>query len=419
MPEPGAEKSSRIVVIGGGFSGLTTAVDAAESGAHVTIVEKNPYLGGRVAQLNKYFPKLCPPLCGLEINFRRIRENPNIEFYTMAEVQGISGGPGDYTVTIRLNPRFVNDNCVACNACAEACPAERSDEFNFGMNTTKAAFLPFNQAFPQKYVIDEKHCQGDCMKACQDACKYNAIDLTMKPETVTVKADSIVVATGWNPYDAKKMDILGFGTVKNVVTNMMMERLSAQNGPTDGKIVRPSDGKPVQTIAFVQCAGSRDENHLPFCSYICCMASLKQTMYLREQNPDSKVYIFYIDIRTPGKYEQFYWKVKDDPNVSFIKGKVAKVTQDAGSDDVIVEAEDMLDGGKTRVKIDMVVLATGMEPAGASARIPVVSYGEEGFAASGKGIFAAGCTKSPLDVSKSVQDATGAALRAMQTGQRR
>jgi quinone-modifying oxidoreductase subunit QmoA len=418
MPEPSGETSGRIVVIGGGFSGLTAAVDAAESGAHVTIVEKNPYLGGRVAQLNKYFPKLCPPLCGLEINFRRIRENPNIDFYTMAEVQSISGGPGDYTVTIRLNPRYVNDKCVGCHACAEACPAERPDEFNFGMNSSKAAFLPFNQAFPQKYVIDDKSCQGGCAKACQDACKYNAIDFTMKAETVTVKADAVVVATGWNPYDAKKMDILGFGKVKNVVTNMMMERLSSTNGPTEGKIVRPSDGKPVQTIAFVQCAGSRDENYLPFCSYICCMASLKQTMYLREQNPDSKVHIFYIDIRTPGKYEQFYWKVKEDPNVSFIKGKVAKVTQ-GESDDVVVEAEDMLNGGKTRVKVDMVVLATGMEPAGADGKIPGVSYGEEGFAASGKGIFAAGCTKSPLDVSKSVQDATGAALRALRTGQRR
>jgi quinone-modifying oxidoreductase subunit QmoA len=142
-------------------------------------------------------------------------------------------------------------------------------------------------------------------------------------------------------------------------------------------------------------------------------------MYLREQNPDSKAYVFYIDIRTPGKYEQFYWKVKEDPNVSFIKGKVAKVTQDSASDDVVVEAEDMLDGGKTRVKVDMVVLATGMEPSGAGGKIPGVSYAEEGFAASGKGIFAAGCTKSPLDVSKSVQDATGAALRALRTGQRR
>ncbi|MDI6800575.1 MAG: CoB--CoM heterodisulfide reductase iron-sulfur subunit A family protein [Thermodesulfovibrionales bacterium] len=407
---------NRILVIGGGFSGLTTAVDAAETGAEVIVVEKNPYLGGRVAQLNKYFPKLCPPLCGLEINFRRIKTNANIAFHTMAEVESISGGPGDYNVTIKANPRYVNDNCVACNACAEACPAERPNDYNFGMNTSKAAYLPFNQAFPQKYVIDANYCKGDCGKACLDACKYNAIDLDMKPEAINIKVDSIVAATGWNPYDAKKMDNLGFGNVKNVITNMMMERLSAPNGPTGGKIIRPSDGKPVQSIAFVQCAGSRDEKHLPFCSYICCLASLKQTTYIREQNPDSKAYIFYIDIRTPGRYEKFFWKVKEDQNVSLIKGKVAKITQDVDSDDVIVEAEDMLTGNKIRTKVDMVVLATGMEPAGASNKVKGVKYNDDGFALAGPGIFPTGCSKNPMDVARSGQDATGAVIKAIAAG---
>lgn len=410
---------NRILVIGGGFSGLTTAVDAAETGAEVIIVEKNPYLGGRVAQLNKYFPKLCPPVCGLEINFKRIKTNPLIKFYTMAEVESISGGPGDYNVSVKLNPRYVNDNCVACNACAEACPVERSNEFNFGMDKTKAAFLPFNQAFPQKYVIDAGSCKGDCMKPCKDACKYDAIEPDMKAETLSLKVNSIVVATGWNPYDANKLDILGFGKVKNVITNMMMERLAAVNGPTGGKLVRPSDGKPVETIAFVQCAGSRDENHLAFCSYVCCLASLKQTTYIREQNPESKVNIFYIDIRTPGKYEKFYWKVKDDPNVTLTKGKVAKVVQDDTSDDVVVEAEDMLTGEKIKVKFDMVVLATGMEPAGASKKISGVNYTGEGFALTNLGIYSTGCSKNPMDVAKSGQDSTGAVMKAIKTGQGR
>lgn len=419
MSEQNTKQTNRILVIGGGFSGLTTAVDAAETGAEVIVIEKNPYLGGRVAQLNKYFPKLCPPICGLELNFRRLKTNPLISFYTMAEVESVSGGPGDYTVTVKLNPRYVNDNCVACNACAEACPAERPNEYNFGMDTTKAAYLPFNQAFPQKYVIDGAYCKGDCGKACEAACKYNAIDLGMKPETMNIKVNSIVTATGWNPYDANKLDILGFGTVKNVITNMMMERLASPTGPTGGKIVRPSDGKPVQNIVFVQCAGSRDENHLPFCSYICCLASLKQTTYIREQNPESKARIFYIDIRTPGKYEKFFWKVKDDPNVTLTKGKVAKITQAEGSDDVVVEAEDMQTGDKIKVRADLVVLATGMEPAGARKQIGGLTYTDEGFSVSTLGVHAAGCCKNPMDVARSAQDATSAVLKAINTGQGR
>ncbi|MDA8215940.1 MAG: CoB--CoM heterodisulfide reductase iron-sulfur subunit A family protein [Nitrospiraceae bacterium] len=407
---------NRILVIGGGFSGLTTAVDAAETGAEVIVIEKNPYLGGRVAQLNKYFPKLCPPICGLEINFRRIKTNPNITFYTMAEVESIAGGPGDYNVTVKVNPRHVNDNCVACDACAQACPAERPNEYNFGMDKTKAAFLPFNQAFPQKYVIDSAHCKGDCGKVCKEACKYNAIDLDMKPETINLNVSSVVVATGWNPYDANKLDILGFGSIKNVITNMMMERLASPTGPTAGKILRLSDSKPVQNIAFVQCAGSRDENHLPFCSYVCCLASLKQTTYIREQNPESKATIFYIDIRTPGRWnEKFYSKVKEDQNVSFIKGKVADIVQDEGSDDVVVTAEDMMTGNKVKMKFDMVVLATGMEPSGAAKKISGVNYNENGFALPNLGIHSAGCSKNPMDVTRSAQDATGAVLKAIST----
>ncbi len=405
-----------LLVIGGGFSGLTAGIEAAEAGYNAVIVEKSPYLGGRVAQLNKYFPKLCPPLCGLEINMRRIKTNPNITFYTMAEVERVTGSPGAYDVTIKLRPRYVNERCTGCNACAEACPEERPDEFNFGLSKTKAAYLPFDQAFPFQYVIDDKYCKGPSCGKCKEACKYDAIDLNMKPKTINLKAGAIVLATGWNPYDANRIDNLGFGRVKNVITNMMTERLAAQNGPTKGKILRPSDGKPVETIGFVQCAGSRDENHLQFCSYICCMASMKQALYLWEQNPDAKVYIFYIDIRTPGRYEQFFWKVKDNPNATLIKGKVARVAQAPDSDDVIVEAEDMLSGELIRQRVDMLVLATGMEPSAKTARPSVpLTFNEHGFAVpDDKGILAAGCAKNPFDVAKSVQDATGAALKAIQ-----
>jgi len=410
---------NRILVIGGGFSGLTAGIEAAETGAEVIIVEKNPYLGGRVAQLNKYFPKICPPLCGLEINFRRIKVNPLFTFYTMAEIESISGGPGDYTVKIKVKPRYVNSNCVACNACAEVCPKEIDSEFNFGLNKTKAIYLPFEQAFPLRYVLNREACPADCSAPCVEACKYNAIDLNMQAETVEVKVDSIVVATGWKPYDAKKIDNLGFGKVKNVITNMMLERLASKNGPTEGQILRPSDGKPVEKVAFVQCAGSRDENHLPFCSYICCLASLKHTLYIKEQNPEAQVTIFYIDIRTPGRYEKFFNQVKEQTGVSLIKGKVAAIEQDKDSDDVIVTAENMLNMEKIREKFDMVVLATGMQPEGSEFKVPGLKYAVDGFVIDAEGIYSAGCAKNPMDVAGCGKDSTGAALKAIQIGVRR
>lgn len=409
-----------VLVIGGGMSGLTTAIEVAEAGHDAYIVEKNPYLGGRVAQINKYFWKLCPPNCGLEIQFKRIKNNPRIKFYTLAEVADIRGEEGNFEVTVTLHPRYVNDKCVGCDACAQACPASRSNEFNFGMNKSKAAYLPHDQAFPFKYVIDGAACSKDCMKPCLEACTYNAIDFDMKPETVTLKVGAVVLATGWNPYDMSKLDILGAGNVQNVITNMMLERLAAIDGPTQGKIIRPSDGKEVKNIAFVQCAGSRDENHLPYCSYICCLASIKHAMYVREQYPDAKVKIFYMDIRTPGLYEQrFYWKIKDDPNVTFVKGKVASITEEARSKDVTVVVEDIYGGGKIRETFDMVVLATGMEATTKSSKVGMnISHTVDGLVDDGalkKGIYAVGTIKSPADVARSVQDATGAAMKSIRS----
>jgi len=415
-------ENKKVLVIGGGFSGLTTAVETAEAGYEVILVEKTPFLGGRVTQLNKYFPKLCPPNCGLEMNFKRIKNSSDITFYTLAEVEKISGQEGNYEVSIKLSPRFVNDKCVGCNACAEACPVTKPNDFNFGLDTNKAAYITHNQAFPFKYAIDGKHCKGTSCAKCVAACKYDAINLEMKPETITVNVGSIAMAAGWDAYDVSKLDILGGGQIKNVITNMQMERLSSPNGPTKGKILRPSDNKPAKNIAFVQCAGSRDENHLPYCSYICCMASMKQATYIREQYPDSTARIFYIDLRTPGRYEQFYWKVKDDPKVSFTKGKVARITEDPESKNVILEAEDIMSGKKIQATFDMVVLATGMVPSTRAAKIPGdITYTPEGFVAAAalkKGIYAVGTLKSPVDVARSVQDATGTAIKCIQSARR-
>ncbi len=415
-----SEHETNVLIIGGGISGLTTAVETAEAGYTATILENTPYLGGRVSKMNKYFPKLCPPACGLEINYRRIKFNPDVSFYTLANVENISGQPGSYEVTVKLSPRYINDKCTACNACTEACPVEVPNDFNAGLDKRKAAYIPNGQSFPVQYAIDEAACKkGDCKK-CEEACKYDAIDLKMQPETLKIKAGSIVLATGWKPYDAKKIDNLGFGTSPNIITNAIMERLASGNGPTQGKITRPSDGKEAKRVAFVQCAGSRDENHLAFCSAVCCMASLKQATYVREQYPDSEVQIFYIDIRTPGtSYEKFLNKVQEDEKIKLIKGKVAKVYEDASSGDIIVEAEDILAGSKIKVPVDLCVLATGMQPMISDLKLPSdIKINENGFAVIGKdqkGIYAVGCAKDPVDVAKSVQGATGAALKAIQT----
>jgi quinone-modifying oxidoreductase subunit QmoA len=410
-------ENRKILVIGGGMSGLTAALEAAEAGSQVIITEKAPYLGGRVAQLHRYFPKLCPPTCGLEINFRRIKENPNISFYTMAEVTQVSGGAGNFDVTVKVQPRYVNDRCVACDACAEACTAWRVNDFNYGLDKTKAAYLPFDFAFPQKYVIDKTVCNGDCGQKCLEACKYDAIELHQKPQTLNFTVGAVILANGWELYDLAKVDNLGFGVVANVISNMQMERLAASNGPTGGQILRPSDQQPPKKVAFVQCAGSRDENHLPYCSYICCMASLKQATYLREKDPETEVYIFYIDLRAPGRYEQFLWKVRDDEKVHLIRGKVGKITQEPGTDNVVVVAEDTAVGDKQSMTFDLVVLAAGMVPSTKASPFPLpLSYTPDGFIIPEllpPGINAVGTLKGPLDVTKSVQDATGAALKSL------
>jgi quinone-modifying oxidoreductase subunit QmoA len=419
-----APAGGSILVVGGGISGLTTALEAAEVGYEVFLVEKNPYLGGRVSQLKQYFPKLCPPTCGLEINFRRIKDNPRIKVFTMAEIENVDGAPGSYNVAIKLKPRYVNENCTCCGECSEVCQTEISDEFNLGMKKTKAAYLPHNMAFPAKYVISPQIIGTDDAKRCLEACKYDAIDFDMKEKAINLNVGAIVWATGWEPYDASKIDNLGFGIYPNIITNMMLERLASTNGPTDGKILRPSDDKEPESIAFVQCAGSRDENHLPYCSYICCMASLKHTTYIREQYPEAKIYIFYIDLRAPGqRYEKFYKKIKEDKNIFFIKGKVAEVSENTGNGDITVIAENAVTGEKIRQDVEMVVLATGMQPTAAGAKLPAdLKYNEDGFIINDfeqGGMFAAGCANKPADVVSSNQNATGMALKAIQTLVRR
>jgi quinone-modifying oxidoreductase subunit QmoA len=408
------------MVVGGGISGLTTALEAAEVGYEVYLVEKNPYLGGRVAQLNQYFPKLCPPTCGLEINFRRIKDNPRIQVLTLAQVEKVDGGPGNYNVAVKISPRYVNEKCTVCGDCAEACGAEVTNRFNFGMDKKRGAHLPFEMAFPARYILSPEIIGTDAARKAKEACKYDAIDLDMQAKVLDLNVGAIVWATGWEPYDATKIDNLGFGQFDNIITNMMMERLASPSGPTQGRILRPSDDKAPESVAFVQCAGSRDENHLPYCSYICCMASLKQATYVRERYPEAKIYIFYIDLRAPGqRYEKFYQTIKEDENVFFIKGKVAEVSEDPATRNITVVAENAVTGEKVRQTVDMAVLATGMQPTAAEAKLPAdLKYNADGFIINDYdkgGMFAAGCANKPADVVSSNQNATGMALKAIQT----
>jgi len=403
-----------ILVVGGGISGLTTALEAAEVGSDVFLVERNPYMGGRVAQLNQYFPKLCPPSCGLEINFKRIKNNRKIRMYNLTEVKSVSGSAGSYQVTLETKARYVNNNCTGCNACVDACPEERDNAFNFDMDKTKAIYKPHDMAFPMKYVIDMDACT-QCGK-CKEACKYDAVELDMETKTFTLDVSSIVWATGWNPYDAAKVDNLKFNESDAIITNMMMERMSAPNGPTEGKILRPGDNKEPESFAFVQCAGSRDENHLEYCSYVCCMASLKQVTYIRERYPEAKITVFYIDMRTPGKYEKFREKLMADENISFIKGKVADIIPEADGG-VTVVAENAVTGEKIQEKVDLAILATGMAPAiqaeGGSLGLQMDSSGFL-LGDADAGMIAAGCAKKAADVVTSNQSATAAALKAIQ-----
>ena len=407
-----------VLVVGGGISGLTAALEAAEVGNDVFLIDKNPYFGGRVAQLNQYFPKLCPPTCGLEINFKRVKDNRRVRTYSMTTVKSVTGGPGNYEVQLEIAPRYVNSNCTACGDCAKACTDEIDNEFNFGMNKTTAVYLPHEMAFPRRYVLAKDACSADCLEAIKGACKYDAIDTDMQTETITVNVGSIVWATGWDPYDATKMDNLKFDQSPAIITNMMMERMAAPNGPTAGKILRPGDDKEPESIAFVQCAGSRDENHLEYCSYICCMATFKQMTYVRERYPDAQIYVFYIDLRTPGKYEHFREKLMGDEKAQFIKGKVADILpEDDGG--VTVVAEDAVTGTKVKQRVDMCVLATGMQPAlGDSGKALGVNMDPNGFVVNdaAKGQVAAGCAKAASDVYTCGQSSTAAALKAIQIG---
>jgi len=397
---------------------MTAAVEAAEVGYPVVLVEKESFLGGRVIRSHKYFPKMCPPACGFEINTRRIRRNPKISVHTLSSVEEISGKAGDFRVRIRKNPRYVTGDVSLDDSMAEHLTSERPNEFNLGLDNTKALYFPHPSAYPALHVLDREALSDADAATLTEVCPPGAIDLEMKEEEFWIDVGAVIVATGWRPYDAANLDNLGFGRCPNVVTNLMMERFAAPGGPTEGKILRPSDGVAPMNVAFVQCAGSRDENHLPYCSAVCCMASLKQARYIRESYEDAKVTIFYIDVRTLGRLEKFYYELLGDEKVTFVKGKVAEINEDPERHDLILEVEDTIAGEKPSPRFDLVVLATGVVPNTADSPIPLtLEYDEYGFldgATDVEGVYAAGCATHPCDVSSTTKEATAAALKAIQ-----
>jgi quinone-modifying oxidoreductase subunit QmoA len=402
-----------VLVIGGGISGITAAVEAAETGCRVYLVERLPYLGGQVARINEYFPKLCPPYCGLEINFRRMRDNPLIEVLTGSTVEEIRGGAGDFRARILSEPRYVTADCTACGACTEVCPVETADPFNYGMTTRKAIALPHELAYPARFHLDDAACRMDRCKKCVEACQYDAIKLEAQPVTQEIEVNGIVLSTGWKPYEPENLVEFSWGKSPDILTNVMMERLGAPNGPTGGRILKPSDQQPARKIAFVQCAGSRDENHLPYCSSVCCSVSLKQALYFTRQDKENQADIYYIDLRVAGRNEDFLRKAEADEQITLVKGKVNAVSLDEGRP--VIEAEDILSGRKIRAAYDLVVLATGMVPE--IPMSPEVDLDPDGFIIKESlehGFSAGGCCCEPRDVATTVRESTGIVLTVLQ-----
>jgi quinone-modifying oxidoreductase subunit QmoA len=407
-----------ILVVGGGIAGMSAALEAAECGKEVLLVEKAATLGGRTARLYRYFPKMCHPTCGMEINLKRLRGNPGVRVMTLTEVVAVSGSRGNYRVTLKVAPRFVNARCTACGKCAEAVSSEIADPHNYGLGKVKAAYLPHAMAYPQRYVLDPSIVGTAEGAAAKAACPVDAIELDMAEETLTIDVGAVIWATGWRPYDAAKIQPYGYGRYANVITSVEFERLADPHGPTGGKLLRPSDGQPAKNIAFIQCAGSRDENHLRHCSRICCMASLKQTHYVREAwGEEGRSTIYYIDIRAIDRFEDFYAAVRQDPTVSFVKSKVARIAEDAATRNPILHGVNTEGYERYATGHDLVVLAVGMEPEVSGVKLPAdIVMDTSNFIEGSQdgGMFGAGAAASPLDVNRAVQSATAAALRAIQ-----
>ena len=427
--------TKRALVIGGGIAGIQTALDIADAGFPVDIVEKNPTIGGKMAQLDKTFPTLDCAACILTPKMVDVAQNEKIRIFSYSEVTDVKGFVGNFDVTIKKKARFVNEDiCTGCGACVDKCPQKKvPNEFNLGMDNRRAIYIPFAQAVPKVATIDADYCNmlknGKC-GVCAKVCAAGAIDYKQKDEIIEEKYGAIVVATGFNPISMEKFDEFAYNQSKDVITSLEFERLTNAAGPTAGKLLRPSDGKHPHTIVFVQCVGSRcascAEKGKEYCSKICCMYTAKHAMLTRDKYPDTDVYVFYIDVRTPGKnFDEFYRRAVEEYGVHYIKGMVGKVAPEG--DKLKVQASDLLNNKQLHIDADLVVLAAAIEPdrsARPLATMLTASMDTNDFFTEAHpklrpvesptaGVFLSGACQGPKDIPETVSQAGAAASKVI------
>lgn len=423
------------LVVGGGIAGIQAALEIADAGYPVYLVEREPSIGGHMAQFDKTFPTLDCSACILTPKMVEVGSHPNITLLTYSEVEKVDGYVGNFIVTIRKRARSVNEDlCTGCGVCWEKCPKKVIDDvFEAGLGYRKAIYVPFPQAVPKYPVIDRENCtyyqKGTC-KACEKFCPTGAIDFDQEDQILTVEVGNIILATGWQLFDARRIPNYGYGRLANVFTSLEFERMSNAAGPTGGNIVL-RDGKTVpKSVGIIHCVGSRDKNYNNYCSAICCMQSLKFAHLVHEKT-GATVYNFYIDMRTPAKdYDEFYQRLIQEGTI-FVRGKVAEVTDAArepGEEGkLIIQVEDTLLGKQRRIPVDMVILSAAMEPradAKEVAKIFGISCSASGWylerhpkldpvATMTEGIYLAGCVQGPKDIPSSVAQGAAAAARVI------
>lgn len=428
------EVNSNVLVLGGGIAGIQAALDIAEAGNKVYLVEKDPSIGGHMAQFDKTFPTLDCAACILTPKMVSVGQHENIELMTYSELAGVEGFVGNYKAKVRRKAAYVDhDKCTGCGACMEKCPKKVLSEFEEGMGKRRAIYTPFAQAVPNKPVIDTAHCTyflkpGKC-RVCEKICEVDAIDFEQKDRVEELDVGSIIVATGYDLFKPDVISQFGYGVYPDVYTSLEFERLNNSAGPTGGKITT-KDGRAPEQVAIVHCVGSRDENHHEHCSKVCCMYSLKYAHLVAEKT-GAQVINFYIDIRAGGKrYEEFYKRIGEE-GTKFVRGKVAEITDIAEEEQeegkLIVRAEDTLLGETLRVPVDMVILSPAITPRKESAdlgRLLGLSRGPAGFfiekhpklgpvETATDGIYLAGTCSGPMDIPESVAQGSGAAAQAL------